>query len=148
MTRRRLLGGLWLVAAAPLAARPTLTTPIQITSITPKSVVMAPGQTQTLRFLGQGFESIYTAQILRQDVRLRNFGVTWTLPNPNAMDLTLSPAQELPAASDYRLVLFTRRFSLWVPLRIELADPRQAPDAPAGEPEPLPQPSGWFNPGR
>lgn len=139
---RRLLC-LWLLAGAVWAI-PTVTTPIEISSISPKAVAMLPGTSTTVRFFGQGFESIASAQILRQDVRIRPFEATWTIVNPNTMEVTLKAAKELPVAGDYRLVLFTRRWSLWVPMRIELVDPAK----PVQEqlfPDPAPQPSGWFN---
>lgn len=137
---RRLLC-LWLLTGV-IWARPTVTTPIEISSISPKAVAMLPGTTTTVRFFGQGFESIASAQILRQDVRIRPFEATWSIVNPNTMEVTLKAARELPPAGDYRLVFFTRRWSLWVPMRIELLDPSH-PAEPMF-PDPIPQPSGWF----
>jgi len=139
---RRLLW-VWLLAGAVWAI-PTVTTPIEISSIAPKSVSMLPGGSTTVRFFGRGFESIASAQILRQDVRIRSFEASWTIVNPNTMEMTLKAAKDLPPAGDYRLVLFTRRWSLWVPLRIELLDPSKPAPEPLF-PDPTPQPSGWFN---
>lgn len=140
----RRLFGLVLLMAGMVWARPTVTTPIEISTIAPKTVSMLPGTSTTVRFFGRGFESIASAQILRQDVRIRPFEATWTIVNPNTMEVTLKAARELPPAGDYRLVLFTRRWSLWVPLRIELLDPQKPVQEPLF-PDPTPQPSGWFN---
>ncbi len=140
----RRLCWLWILLAGAVWAIPTVTTPIEISSITPKNVAMLPGSSSTVRFFGRGFESIASVQILRQDVRIRPFEATWTIVNPNTMELTLKAAKELPPASDYRLVFFTRRWSLWVPMRIELLDPAKPAQEPLF-PDPTPQPSGWFN---